>query len=124
MNIRQHTSIERHDVAEACTVGLESTDDALLGALQNADDTPLDAAIRVPLDPRDDTVAVHRVHHLSSRDVNIGPASSSVEGLLGASSQSRRAIRNDETETGRIGLQPADDEIHLVGESEPIAPNL
>src|SRR5918993_3309314 len=99
MNIRQQTSIERHDVAEACTAGLESTDDALLGALQNADDTPLDAAIRVPLDPRHDTVAVHRVHHLSSRDVHIGPAptcvegpaSSSVERLLGASSHSRRA---------------------------------
>ena len=112
MHVGEHAPIERHDVAEAGVVGLEAADERRLAALEDPDDAPFEPLLGLPLDARDDAIAVHRLGQVGGRDVDV---------LLVAAST---VLGHDEAEAGRIGREPADDEVHLLGQAEAVAANL
>src|SRR5581483_12357675 len=81
-------------------------------ALEDADDAALGAAAFLDaLDADDDAVAVHRFVHQLAGDVDVAAV---VERPLGG----------DEPVARRMRLQPADVEIHLLGQSEAVAADL
>ena len=113
MHVRQHASIERHDISKPRIVDFVAAHDRRLAALENSDDASLGAALSVPLDARDDAIAVHRFREIGGRDVDILPFLSGL-GLIG----------NDESESTGIGREPTDDEVHLLGQAVSIATDL
>ena len=86
--------------------------DRRVSAFEDPDDPPFDAAAFLhALDARDDAVAVHRFVEMRTGDVDVAAG---VELTLG----------RDEAVAGRMRLQPADVEVHLLGQSESLASNL
>ena len=112
VHVGQHPPIERHDISEPRIVSLEASDDRFLAALEDADDAPFKAALRTPLDAGDDPIAVHRFRQVRCGNVDV---------LLFAG---LRVFGDDESKSSRVGLQPADDEVHLLRKPEPVAANL
>ena len=111
-DIHQHPAIERRDVAHAVVVAVVAADDRRVGALEDADDASFGAAAFLdPLDTNDDAVAVHRLVQERARDVNVAAV---VE----------RPFGRDEAVAGRVRLQPADIEVHLLGQPEAVPANL
>ena len=64
-----------------------------------------------PLDARHDAVAVHRLGEIRGGDVDVLPLAA-------------RVLGDDESETAGIRGEPADDEVHLLGQAEAVAANL
>ena len=64
------------------------------------------------LDARDDAVAVHRLIQVAARDEDV------------AGHAFDRPVRDDEAEAARMGLDPADDQVHAVGQAETVAARL
>ena len=82
-------------------------------ALEDPDDAPFGAAaVLDALDADDDAVAVHRFVEVRAGNVDVAAADSS--GRSG----------RDEAVAGRVRLQAADVEVHLLGQAEALAANL
>ena len=91
------------------SVDVEAADDRGVAALEDADDAPLEPVLDRPaLDAREHAIAVHRLLDVGGRHVHVGRVAA---GLVG----------NDEAEAGRVHLQTADDEVHLVGQPDAAA---
>ena len=91
------------------SVEVEPADDRGVAALEDADDAALEPVLDRPtLDAREHAVAVHRFLDVAGRNVDVGRVAA---GLVG----------NDEAEAGRVRLQAADDEVHLVGQPDAAA---
>src|ERR1041385_3094540 len=112
MHIGQHATIERDHVAEATLVLLVPTDDRVLTAFENPDDAAFRSLVCVAFDARDDAIAVHGFGEIGGGDVDVAPLA--LDGML----------RHDEAEAARIGVHPADDEIHLFRYAEAVAADL
>ena len=115
-DVHQHAPIERHDVSHAVLVAIVTADERFVAALQDADDAPLGAPTAVfvddaALDPDDDPVAVHRLVEERRRNVDVA-------------ARLERALGRDESVAGRMRLQAADVEIHLLGQAEAVPANL
>ena len=67
------------------------------------------AVVAVALDAHDDAIAVQRLLEVRGRDVDVALHA------LG------RPLRRHEAEAGRMALEPADDEIHAIGQPVAIA---
>ena len=81
-------------------------------ARQNPDDPALCTLTQSPaLEPYHDPVPVHRLVQIGTCDVDVLV-------LPG------RGFRRHEPEAARVGVHPADEQVHLVGQSVPVAPNL
>ena len=81
-------------------------------ALEDPDDPALEpAAFLDALDPDDDAVAVHRLVQMRPRDVDVAAVL-------------ERPLRRHESVPRRVRLQPADVQIHLLGQTEALAANL
>ena len=103
-------AVERHDEAEPGRVDVEAADDGLRAALENLDDAAFDAAVgAMPLDAHDDAVAVQRFLEIGRGDENV--ALHALERPLGC----------HEAEARRMGVEPADDQIHPIGEAVAVA---
>ena len=70
----QHAAVEGHHVAAEAPVALVAADDALVGALEDADDAPLGPFGVVALDARHHAVAVQRLADVRRGDVEVGLA--------------------------------------------------
>ena len=66
----------------------------------------------IALDARDDAVAVHRLVQVRARDVDV------------AGARLERPLGDDEAVAGRVRLQPADVQVHLLGQAEAVAADL
>src|SRR5204862_5651027 len=93
MNVGGDTAIERHDIRETSGVGLKASDDGVVGALQNPNETSFETARRLALDADKHAVTVHRLCQVRRWNVDVVP----LPGL--------RSVWHDEAETGRIGVQ-------------------
>src|SRR5688500_12467587 len=112
VHVGEHAPVEWHDITQPFVVHFETSDQAFLAALEDADNAPFEAFRRLPLDARDDAIPVHGFAEIRCGDVDV--LALATLGVLG----------HDESETRRIGLQLADDQIHLVGNPVAVAPNL
>ena len=77
-----------------------------------AHDPTLGAVAADALDARDDAVAVHRLIQVAAGDEEVA-----VDVL-------ERPVGHDEPEAPRIGHHPADDQVHPVRQTEPVAARL
>ena len=111
-DVHHHASIERRDIAHAVVTAVVAADDRGVGAFEDADDPSFGApAFLDALDADDDAVAVHRFVEVRARNVDV---TAGVELTLGG----------DEAVAGRMRLQPADIQVHLLGQAEPVTANL
>src|SRR5439155_11359068 len=96
----------------ASVAAVVAADDQLVAPLEDADDPPLGAAAFLDsLDADDHAVAVHRFVEVWPGDVDVA-------------ARIERALGGDEAVSGRMRLQPADVEIHLLGQAETVPANL
>ena len=97
----------------ARVVDVVAADDALAAALEDAENPPFGAIAVAPvLDADDDAVAVHGLIQVVAGDEDARrPA---VSGRLGF----------DEREPAGVGRDPADDQVHPVGQTEALANTL
>ena len=110
VHVRHNAAIERLHEAETGFRDIEAADDRGIAALEDADDPALEPVLGRPaLDAREHAIAVHRLLDVGGRHVHVGRVAA---GLVG----------NHEAEAGRVRLEAADDEVHLVG--QPDAPAL
>ena len=112
VDVGEHPPVERHHVSETVAVHLEASDEAFLAALEDPDDAPFEAFRRLALRTRDHAVAMHGFRQVRRRNVDV--LAVAAVGVLG----------HDEPEPAGIRGQPADDEIHLLGQAEPVAADL
>ena len=109
LHVHDQPAIERHDEPDARLVHVEPAHDGGGPALQDADDAPFGAIVARPLDARDDPIAVHGLIQVAPGDIQI-PLH-----VL------QRPIRHHEAETPRMGHHSSDNQVHPVGEAEPVA---
>ena len=80
-------------------------------ALEDADDAPLGTPVVLnPLDANHDAIAVHRFVQVRRRNVDV-------------TARFERTLGRDESVAGRMRLQAADVQIHLLGQTEPVPSN-
>ena len=115
-DVHQHAAVERHDVAHAVRarlrpcrlVALVTADQRFVTALEDADDATFGTPVVLdPLDADDDAVAVHGFVEMRRRDVDVA-------------ARVERTLGRDEPVAGRMRLQPADVEVHLLGQAEAL----
>ena len=105
--------VERGHEANPCAVDVEPSDDCLVGPPEDLDDAALGAvAGPMPLDAHDDAVAVHRLVAVPGGDEDVAAA-------VGA-----RRVGHDEGRPADVGLETADDEVHLLGHAVAVAADL
>ena len=104
----QHAAVEGHHVAAEAPVLLVAAHDALVGALEDADDAALGSLRGVALDAGDDAVAVE-----SLADVRGGDEE--VDLPLAA------RLRHDEAVTRRVAREAPHHQVHAVREPDPRA---
>ncbi len=106
-------AVERRDEPDSSRVDLEPPHEPPVRALEDLDDAALGPiAAAEALDARHHAVAVHRFLNVRGRDEHIR--------LAGATG----AIGSHERVSAGVQLQPADDEIHLLGQAVPLAAHL
>ncbi len=116
LHIHDEPPIERHDEPVARVIHVVAADDALGPALEHADDAPFGAAAVAPmLDAHDDAVAVHGLVEIVARDED-------ALGRVGRIGRARLGI--DKRKSARIRGHSPDDEIHPIGQTEPLAADL
>ena len=87
-------------------------DDRRRAAFQDAEDASFGAAIGDAFDARDDAVAVHGLIQVAAGDVDV------------ARHALRGTIRHDEAEPARVRGDPADDQVHTIGQPVTVAAGL
>ncbi len=113
LHVDEQPAIERHDEPAARVVDVVAADDALRSALENADDAPFGAVGVAPvLDAHDDAIAVHGLVQVVAGDEDARRAAVA------------RGFRFDEREAAGVGRDAADDQVHPVGQAEPLPANL
>ncbi len=103
-------SVEWSDEPDSRRVHVEPPDDALVGALEDLDDSAFGpVAAAEPLDPHDHPVPMHRLVKVrrGNEHVWLAPVA--------------RRIGGHERVASGLQLQPAHDEIHLVGQTVALA---
>jgi hypothetical protein len=112
-NVHQHAAIERDHVAHAAVVAVVTADQRTGPPLENPDDLALGAsALLDAFDSHDDAIAVHCFVEMLVGNVNV------------AAGGFERTFGRHEAVAGRVRLEAADVEVHLLGQTETIAPNL
>src|SRR5262249_28108464 len=111
-DVHQHAAIERGDVTHAVLVAVVASDDRRVAALEDPDDASFGApALLDPFDPDHDAIAVHRFVQQRTRDVDVAAVL-------------ERTFGRDEAVSGRMGLQAADVQVHLLRQAEALAADL
>ncbi len=106
-------TVERRDETDPRRVDIEPSHETTVGALEDLDDAALGPiAAAEALDARDHAVAVHRLLNVRRRDEDIR--------LAGAAG----AVGSHEGVSPGVQLQPADDEVHLLGQAVALAAHL
>ena len=103
-----HAAVEGHHVTPEAAVLLVAADDALVGALEDADDAALGALGPAAFDARDDPVSVEGLADVRGGDEDVGLA-------LAA------GLGHDEAEPAGVAGEAAHDEVHAVGKADPRA---
>ena len=112
LDVHDQPAVERHDESHAGIVDVEAADGVARAALEDADDPAFRAAVGDPLDAGHDAIAMHRLIQIAAGNVDVA------RHLL------ERPIRHDEAKAARVGRDPADDEIHPVGQAVTVAARL
>ena len=113
LHIHDQAAIERHDESfSAAVVGVKTSDDRCGPALEDPEDPPFGALVRVSFKARDDAVAVHRLIQIAAGDVQV------------AFHALERPVWHDESEAARVRHDLADDKVHSIGESIPVSAGL
>ena len=107
----QHAAVERHHVAAEAPVDLVAAHDALVGALEDADDAALGPLGGAALDAGHDAVAVEGLAEVRRRHVEVGLA---LAPRLG----------HDEAEPAGIAGEATHDEVHAVRQPDVSAADL
>jgi hypothetical protein len=111
-DVHEDAPIERHDVPHAIVATIVAADNPGIAPLEDADDASFDApAFLDAFDADDHAVAVHCFVEMDAGHVNVA-------------ARVERTLGRDEAVAGRMGLQPADIEVHLFRQAEPMASNL
>src|SRR4029453_262379 len=112
-DVHHHTPVERHDEAHSAFPAVVAAHDQLVGALESPDDASLcSAAVFDALDAHDDAIALHGFVEVSAGDVDV------------AAGRLEWALRSHEPVTGGMRLQPADVQVHLLGQAKPVSADL
>ena len=112
LDVHDQPAVERHDEAPARFVDVEPADRIAGAAFEDPDDPAFGAAVGNPLDPGDDAVAVHRLIEVAAGDEDV------------AGDLLERPVRHDEAEAAGVGGDPADDQVHPVGQAVAVATGL
>ena len=106
VHVRDNAPIERLHKAKTGFRDIEAADDRGIAALEDANDPPLEPVLDRPaLDAHEHAIAVHRLLDVGGRHIYVGRVAA---GLVG----------NHEAEAGRVHLEAADHEVHLVGQPD------
>ena len=113
MHVHDHTPVERDDVSQTGIVDLETPDELRGRPFENPDDPSLGAVgLMLPLDPRHDAIAVHRLIEVRSSDIEI--SRDALHGVVGG----------HKTEATRIHVHATRDETHPVRNPVAVTPDL
>ena len=111
-HVHDQAAVERDEIPCAGVVDFEAADNRLGPALEDADDPSFGPVLPPLFDPRDHTVAVHRLVQVGAGDENV------------AGHPLQRLVRDDEPEAAGVRLDAPDDEVHPIRQAVMIAPRL
>jgi hypothetical protein len=112
VNVGGYPAVERDDIHEARSIGFKPTDNGVVRPLDDAQDAALEAARSLPFDTNEHAVTVHSLGEIRRGDVDV----LSIARLA--------VIGNNESKTGRIGMETSGDEVFGIRQREPIAAHL
>ena len=109
---QNEAAVEGDDEAGSRAVAIEPANDRCRAALEDAYNASLSAVPADSLDACDDAITVHRLIQVAAGDEQI------------AFHVVQRTVGNDEAKSPGIGDDFADDEVHAIRKSEPVAARL